>query len=138
MPSSALKSLRGRSDREFERDPRLVLVVINNGRQAVALEEAGFAIEFSEHGRWPRRRKRVSVSYAEVDGPDLPLSLGPGIPAEFRLPVEGIQAKIEDIPRGFALASRGRLRLAEPPFGQNLLRYLKSPHEYLGLQQKGE
>lgn len=94
---------------------KMVLHVVNNGRQPATVFQAGFATRTRKEGRWPRRDQVVSM-LTEVDGPELPKRLAPGelVTLTFDLIRPNYAFVTDDPPQGFAWDTRGKLTEAKP------------------------
>jgi hypothetical protein len=95
---------------------RLVLHVVNNGRQPVALFEAGFSSKWKTEGRWPRRHRVPTSRITLADGPELPVRLDPGEPVTITLDLVRPRYTylLDDAPNGFAMDTQGNLAVARP------------------------
>ncbi len=102
----------------------IVLLVVNEGRQPLALVDAGFAMTFVEHGHWPRQRRLAGSAYGNTKGPEFPVRVEPGASIEVRIGVSAVRVEPGYLPQGFAEDSRGKVVMAKPAMTMEVLRQL--------------
>ena len=102
---------------------RLVLHVVNNGRQPVSMFTAGFAMRTERQGPWPRRRLVPLSINAEAEGPDVPMRLAPGEAITITLDLIGPKRIYmpDCVPQGFAADTHQNVAWAKPHIDDDTL-----------------
>lgn len=99
---------------------RIVLHIVNNGRQPVTVFRAGFGTR-SRRSRMPPWRVTNVSALRDTQGPTLPQRLEAGEP--MRLTLDLIRPnqiyKPDSIPRGFAMDTRRKTAWAKPRFSED-------------------
>ena len=117
---------------------KMILYIVNNGRQPVTVFRAGFATRWETERRWLRRKQKVSRSrLTDVQGPEFPLRLEPGEPITITLDLirPGYAYVPDDPPQGFATDTRKRWTAAEPQIERE---DLKAIYDELWPSRRGE
>jgi hypothetical protein len=103
---------------------KMILHVVNNGRQPVTVFQAGFSTHWETERRWLRRQKVARSRLAEARGPEFPLRLEPGEPITITLDLirPNYAYMPDEPPQGFATDTRKKWTTAEPEIEQEHVR----------------
>jgi hypothetical protein len=105
---------------------RLVLHVVNNGRQPLSVFDAGFATQWDRQTRWFRQHLIPVSRHTASQGPDFPMRLTPGESVTITLDLVGSARiyKPGTTPQGFAMDTHKNVVCALPKISDTLLREL--------------
>lgn len=116
---------------------KMILHVVNNGRQPVTVFQAGFSTRWETERRWLRRQRVARSRLADVEGPEFPLRLEPGQPITIKLDLirRNYAYMPDEPPQGFATDTRKKWTTAEPEIAQE---HLQAIYDELWPTRRGQ